>query len=67
MRIPTLNFICPICSAKPQEECKLTTGAPRFDSHLERKWIAKDYSRGNLESETIRISEVPGRRPSELE
>jgi len=37
-----LDFVCPVCGAKTQEKCKLTTGAPRFESHIERRYIAKD-------------------------
>lgn len=43
MRIPSLNFICPICGAQPGEQCELTTGTPRFESHSERVWIAQDH------------------------
>jgi len=38
----SLNFTCPICGAAPQEKCELNSGAPRFESHIERREIAKD-------------------------
>jgi hypothetical protein len=38
-----LDFICPICGVQPQERCKLLAGGERFESHLERKYIAKDH------------------------
>jgi hypothetical protein len=41
----SLNFACPVCEAQPQEKCTLNTGAPRFESHVERKWIAQDHRR----------------------
>ena len=41
----SLDFVCPVCDAQPQEKCTLRTGAPRFESHVERKWIAQDHRR----------------------
>jgi len=41
----SLDFICPVCGAQPKEKCTLTTGAARFESHVERKWIAQDHHR----------------------
>jgi hypothetical protein len=38
-----LNFPSPICYVQPQKRCELTTGARRFESHIERKWIAIDH------------------------
>jgi hypothetical protein len=40
----SLSYTCPVCGAAPQEKCELNTGAPRFSSHLERKWAAKDQT-----------------------
>jgi hypothetical protein len=47
----SLDFVCPICNAQPQEKCELSTGAPRFESHIERKWIAQDYRRKTTHTE----------------
>jgi hypothetical protein len=33
----SLNVICPVCFAPPREVCKLSFGAPRFESHPARK------------------------------
>jgi len=41
----SLDFACPVCEAQPKEKCTLNTGAPRFESHVERKWIAQDHRR----------------------
>jgi hypothetical protein len=38
----SLNFVCPICRAQPQEKCELNSGTPRFESHRERQDTAKD-------------------------
>jgi hypothetical protein len=38
----SLGYTCPVCGAAPQEKCELNSGGPRFSSHLERKWAAKD-------------------------
>jgi hypothetical protein len=46
-----LDIVCPVCGAQPQEKCKLTSGAPRFESHVERKYIAKDR---NLKQSTTK-------------
>jgi len=43
-RRPILDFVCPVCAAQPREECELRTGAPRFEPHVERKWIAGDHN-----------------------
>jgi hypothetical protein len=45
MPLSSLDFVCPVCKAQPQEKCALSTGAPRFESHVERKWIARDHQR----------------------
>jgi hypothetical protein len=42
MRDFSLDVVCPICKAQPQDKCELATGAFRFESHIERKWIAQD-------------------------
>jgi hypothetical protein len=39
----SLDFVCPACGAQPKEKCQLIGGAPRFESHVERKYIAKDH------------------------
>jgi hypothetical protein len=39
----SLKCRCPICGAAPQEVCELNTGAPRFESHIERGNLAKNY------------------------
>jgi hypothetical protein len=41
----SLNFVCPTCKARPQEECTQKSGAPLFTSHGERWDIADDYER----------------------
>jgi hypothetical protein len=43
MRDFSLDFACPICAAQPNEECELATSAPRFESHMERRWLAQDH------------------------
>jgi hypothetical protein len=37
----SLNFVCPACGARPQEKCKLNSGA----SHIQRWDIAYGYQR----------------------
>jgi hypothetical protein len=37
------DFACPKCGVRPQEACKLNSGGPRFQSHLERYDLAKDH------------------------
>jgi hypothetical protein len=41
----SLDYACPVCEAQPKEKCTLNTGAARFESHVERKWIAQDHHR----------------------
>jgi hypothetical protein len=38
----SLNFSCPICGAEPSEKCELNSGTARFESHRERRDIARD-------------------------
>jgi hypothetical protein len=45
MPLSSLDFVCPVCKAQPQEKCALSTGVARFESHVERKWIAQDHQR----------------------
>jgi hypothetical protein len=39
----SLDFACPVCGSQPLEKCILLSGVPRFQSHIERKWIARDH------------------------
>ena len=39
----SLDFVCPVCGANPRERCEMHSGAPRFESHVERWDIAKDH------------------------
>jgi hypothetical protein len=34
---PSLNLVCPICWAQPQERCEMNNGDLRFESHRERQ------------------------------
>jgi len=38
-----MNFSCSVCGADPGEKCELNSGQPRYESHMERKWIAQDH------------------------
>jgi hypothetical protein len=38
----SLKFVCPICEAKPQELCHMRIGVICFESHWERREIAKN-------------------------
>ena len=40
----SLKFACPICGAQPQEKCELNSGGPRFESHRERRDVARDHA-----------------------
>jgi hypothetical protein len=39
----SLDFDCPACGALPTEKCFNLVGSFRFESHVERKWIAQDH------------------------
>jgi hypothetical protein len=39
----SLDFVCPVCGSPPLEKYVLFIGAPRYQSHIERKWIALDH------------------------
>jgi hypothetical protein len=43
MQPHSLDFACPVCNVQPREKCLLLNGTPRFESHVERKWIARDH------------------------
>jgi hypothetical protein len=51
MTDPSLNFECPVCGAAPHERCETNSGTPRFESHRERRDVAKDVD--TLERELI--------------
>jgi len=51
-----LAFVCPICNAQPNQVCMLATGAPRNQSHLERKWMATDYRIGHAPEKAPRVT-----------
>jgi hypothetical protein len=39
----SLHYSCPVCGAAPLEQCELNSGTPRFESHIDRREIAKDH------------------------
>jgi hypothetical protein len=61
----SLDFVCPICGANPQERCEMLSGTPRFESHVERWNIAKDHlnreSRDPMEGLVERSQEMARR------
>jgi hypothetical protein len=38
--LDSLAVSCPVCGAAPVQKCKINSGSPRFESHIERGWIA---------------------------
>jgi hypothetical protein len=38
----SLDFDCPVCGAMPKQKYFNLAGNFRFESHVERKWIAQD-------------------------
>jgi hypothetical protein len=38
--IDSLNVHCPVFGATPFKKCEMNAGFPRFESHIERGWIA---------------------------
>ena len=44
----TLSVPCPTCGAATNEVCKLHTGAPRTESHRDRKLTAAEAVETNL-------------------
>ena len=68
MPYSTLDYVCPVCGARPGEPCNLTTGEPRFTPHMERKWIADDHRKGLVPGEDPPDSELSlddaARRPA---
>ncbi len=38
--VDSLKVHCPVCGAAPLRKCKIDSGFPRFESHVERGWIA---------------------------
>jgi hypothetical protein len=57
MRPTALDFVCPVCLAEPQKKCQLLSGLPRFESHVERKWIAEDYEYKLVRREPMTVTE----------
>jgi len=42
----SLNFVCPVCHARPEIGCRNPSGVVLSQSHLERKWLAVDQLLG---------------------
>lgn len=40
-----LSVPCPVCRAKPKEQCRFTTGHPSVKSHIKRTVAATNLSR----------------------
>lgn len=38
--LDSLYVHCPVCGAAPLQKCKINSELPRFESHIERGWIA---------------------------
>jgi hypothetical protein len=36
----SLNVHCPVCGAEPSKRCEMISEFPRFESHIERGWLA---------------------------
>jgi hypothetical protein len=41
----SLAVSCPTCGAAPGERCELSSGQPRYESHRDRREIAKDAAK----------------------
>jgi hypothetical protein len=52
----SLNFGCPACGAMPKVRCFNVAGIFRFESHIERKWLAQGH--GSERSPSMAISPV---------
>jgi hypothetical protein len=63
----SLNFSCPICGAEPSEKCELNSGAARFESHRERRDIAKDEKTGDAAPAVKTSSAAPRNTPRRRE
>jgi hypothetical protein len=60
----SLNFVCLICGAQPQEKCELNSGQPRFASHRERRDTAKD--RASIEPALVDLQHGMQNAPAKL-
>jgi len=49
----SLDFDCPVCGAMPKQKCFNLAGGFRFESHVERKWIAQDQRPERLPATAI--------------
>ena len=38
--VDSLNVHCPVCGAVPLKKCEMNAEFPRFESHIERGWVA---------------------------
>ena len=38
--VDSLNVHCPVCGAEPLIKCAMNSEFPRFESHIERGWLA---------------------------
>jgi hypothetical protein len=58
-----LSVRCPMCRAKPKEQCTLTTGQPSAKTHLAREQAAAKVSRPeNFMQATMRVLKKITRR-----
>jgi hypothetical protein len=39
----SLEYECPICGAQEMQKCATLRGNFRSESHIERRWIARDH------------------------
>jgi hypothetical protein len=55
--VDSLDVDCPICGAMPSQKCNLNSELPRFQSHIERGWIA---AMGHIRNTSKRKTETTG-------
>ncbi|MGO9647160.1 MAG: hypothetical protein ACLPOO_03815 [Terriglobales bacterium] len=48
-----LSVGCPMCGAKPKEQCKASTGHPSAKTHLDRDLAAAKYARPESSGQAV--------------
>jgi hypothetical protein len=48
-----LSVRCPMCGAKPKEQCKASTGHPSAKTHLDRDLAAAKYARPESSGQAV--------------
>lgn len=59
----SLEVECPVCGAQELENCATWSGNFRSESHIERRWFARDHELKKAISQPLPVNPFPAKIP----